>query len=403
MTEEKKIKLSNRIYPFFSGLTMDLLFWAAINTLFLTTIKGITASQINSLVSICLIFTILFQPVAIKIIKKIGNISSVRLGVFLLLCGSFLLTISKTYLFLLMGEILYETSFLFKNMDSVILRKNLKQERKTEEFIRYQSKASMIYSVTTMLIAFCAGFLFKINPYLPMICCTCFCVINFILSYLIYECKGEEEEKVEEKKSNKFSISTLLLFIYFFFGIGYSIIDIGQTNAKLLMQENMGSFLEVGTTAIYLTTIIAISRIVRVFSNLIFPHIISKWKEKVMYFVTTFLILAYFLIISGHFIGRGMVGISFIALGFFVFLFIRDSLYNYSTKLVLDSCQGKDHAKAISYLTLSNKIGKFIISMLISLLLLKLHLIYAICFMFILSIIDFILVNKIYRLIKENK
>ena len=49
---------------------MDLLFWAAINTIFLTNIKGFTVSQMNSIVSVVLIENILLQPIAIKIIKK---------------------------------------------------------------------------------------------------------------------------------------------------------------------------------------------------------------------------------------------------------------------------------------------------------------------------------------------
>ena len=44
---DKKIKLSNKIYPYLSGLSSDLLFLAAINTIFLTTVKMLSASQIS--------------------------------------------------------------------------------------------------------------------------------------------------------------------------------------------------------------------------------------------------------------------------------------------------------------------------------------------------------------------
>ena len=43
----KRIKRSNDIYPLFSGLSLDLVFFIAVNTLFLTNIKGLTSSQIN--------------------------------------------------------------------------------------------------------------------------------------------------------------------------------------------------------------------------------------------------------------------------------------------------------------------------------------------------------------------
>ena len=75
--EEKKIIRSNKLFPLFSGLTTDLLFWAAINTLFLTNVNGFTSAQISSLVSFGLVSTILFQPLSYKIIKKIGNINNI--------------------------------------------------------------------------------------------------------------------------------------------------------------------------------------------------------------------------------------------------------------------------------------------------------------------------------------
>ena len=59
--EENKLKRFNKIYPWFAGLSSDLLFWVAIDTLFLTVVKNCTASQIVSLTSISMIINILLQ------------------------------------------------------------------------------------------------------------------------------------------------------------------------------------------------------------------------------------------------------------------------------------------------------------------------------------------------------
>lgn len=397
MVDEKRLKRSNKIYSLFSGLSMDLLFWAAINTIFLTNVKGFTAAQMNSMVSVGLIATILLQPIAFRIIKKIGNISSIRLGVILLFIGSLLFTFSKSYWLILLGEVFYETAFLFKNMDNVILRKNLKYENRTDDFLKYQSNASMIYSVTTMIIALLSGFVYKINVYLPMICCTLFCLLNIILSFFIYEC-DVCEEKEEKQKKQKFKFSFLVILIFIMFGTAYAIIDAGQTNAKLIMQYNMENFMETGKIAIYLSFIIAISRIVRVVSNIVFPKIINKLKDKVLYVVNSSLVLAFGLIIVGTIFNKSMVGIIIVALGFFIFLAVRDPLLNYTKTILLNSCETKYHEKAITYLTLFNKIGKFAISTIISLLLLKLNIIYAIWFMLVIAVIDVILTHKIFKL-----
>lgn len=53
--EENKLKRFNKIYPWYAGLSGDLLFWIAIDTLFLTVVKKFTAAQIVSLTSISMI------------------------------------------------------------------------------------------------------------------------------------------------------------------------------------------------------------------------------------------------------------------------------------------------------------------------------------------------------------
>lgn len=394
--DEKKLKISNKLYPIFSGLTMDLLFWAAINTIFLTNVKGFSASQMNSMISVGLIVTILLQPIIFKIIKKIGNIKSIRLGVFLSLISALIFTFANTYALILVGEILYEIAFLFKDMDSVILRKNLKYENRTDDFIKYQSKASTIYSVTTMIIAFISGFIYGINVYLPMICCVFLCLLNFILSFFMYEC--DLDKQLETKNNIKFRFDLLIILLLFMFGTAYSIISVGQTNAKLIMQYGMEGHMSSTQAAIYLSFIIAISRLIRVISNIIFQKIINKMNGKVLYFVNSLLVLAFVLIILGDVLSKNMFGIIIVALGFFIFLAIRDPLLNYTKTILLNSCETKYHEKAMVYLTLSNKIGKFIISTGISLLLLKVDIIYAIWFMLVVAIIDVIITHKIYKL-----
>lgn len=95
----ERVEKSNKIYPIYYGLSSDLVFWIAINTLFLSTVKNLSAFQINSLTTISTILAIVLYFFASKIINKIGNITSVRLANLLLLLSSLLLTFSKSYFF----------------------------------------------------------------------------------------------------------------------------------------------------------------------------------------------------------------------------------------------------------------------------------------------------------------
>lgn len=393
----KKIKLSNKIYPLFFGFSGDLLFWIAINTIFLTTVKGFSAAQISSFTTIGNLIAIILYPISIKIIKKIGNIKSVKLGTILLLSSALVLTLSNQYAITLIGHILYDLAFFFKNMDNVILRKNLKYENREKEYIKVQNKSSFIYSFLTMIIAFMAGFLFNINNYLPMILCICCCMFSLILAHFLYEYKDDKyNEIIEGNIKDKLSFTKIIFFILLLYASVYATIDLGQANSKLFIQYKLSSFLDSGKVAIFLSCIIAISRVVRVGSNYIFTKYCKGENSKLLYKIGYALIIAFICIILGSLMNFKFIGICFMALGFFVFLGTRDLFANYMKTVLLNNCNEEYHEQAITYLTLSRKAGKFIISGLITLLLLKIDMLYIMMLLLLIATLNIFIIKKIY-------
>ena len=185
VVNKKRIVLSNKIYPLFAGLSGDLIFYVTINTLFLTEVKKFSALEISSLTTISLLVMIILNPLVIKIINKIGALNSVKVGVILLFLGAFLITVGNNYFTILIGSILYEAYAYFKKMDTIILRNNLSFLNEKDKYLEYESKGSLVFAVVTMLPALISGFLFNLNPYLPMIGCLIFCVINlFLLNFI---------------------------------------------------------------------------------------------------------------------------------------------------------------------------------------------------------------------------
>ena len=67
--ETKKINRSIKIYPLFASFTGDLIFFVPIDTLFLTLVKGLNASQITAMTMVALIICIVFQKVILAIVK----------------------------------------------------------------------------------------------------------------------------------------------------------------------------------------------------------------------------------------------------------------------------------------------------------------------------------------------
>ena len=130
--KQEKMKKFNKVFPWYAGLSGDLLFWVAIDTLFLTVVKKFNASQIVSLTTVSLIICIVLQVPLLKIIKEMGNTNSVRLGSMLLLVSSLLLTFGKNYIVIALGKVIYEIAFTLQNMENAILKNNLELQNRND-------------------------------------------------------------------------------------------------------------------------------------------------------------------------------------------------------------------------------------------------------------------------------
>lgn len=404
MVDKKKVNRMIKIYPIFYGLTADLLFWIAINTLYLTTVKELLPYQVNMITFLGTGIGILFQFFVIKIIRKIGNINSVRIGTILLFLSTLLNIVSNNFFGLLMAEVCYAIGFAFKHMDSVVLVKNLNYLNRDDDFIKIQSRGGAIYSFVTLAISMVSGFLFNINPYIPMYICLGICFVNIVLSYFLYEVPtiNKKEEKKIKTKEKVLTKSILLLVIVY--GLFLGLLVTSQQNSKLFLQLNMQEFMNLDTVTIFLSIFIVISRIARFISNLCFTKIYNKSKQKTIFILITLLSLSYVLLLSGNFIGYNIYGIWVMSFGFYLYLLIRDPFDYYIKKVLFDNSDEENHDKLLNYLYLSRKICTLLCGLLVSLILMKLSYVYVMSVLLILSLILFILVIKIYKLLNlSNK
>ena len=246
---EDKINRSNKLFPVFFGLSADLVFWIIIDMLFLTTVKGLSASQINSIKAIATFLGIIVQFFGINIIRKLGNITSIRIGTIMLFLAQLLNTIGKKFYIFLIAEILYTIGFVFKDMDSVILLKNLRYKKNDTEYLKYQTRGNVVYSFVTLIISIVSGFLFNISPYLPMILGLVICFINILLTLFFYE--APLKEKSDKKYKFSFNLDKRTLLLILFCGIFYAMIAVGQRNSKLFIQYDMQKLLTASKVATY--------------------------------------------------------------------------------------------------------------------------------------------------------
>lgn len=399
--KEKRIKTSLKVYPFYYGLSADLMFWAAINTLFLTVVKKFSAQEVNSLVSFSILISIVGYFIILKLIKKIGELNAVKIGNIMLLLSSVFITFFKTYNGVLLGLTLYEIAFIFKSMDHVILRKNLESLNEKEKFFNYETKGTLIYSIITMAISFVSGFIFNINNYLPMYICIFFCVLNCIISGLLYCPK--EDYKLKKQENNKIKFNKTIIFILLFYLLIYSVIENSQTNTQLILQYNMQDFLNEKNVALILSFIVFISRIIRTLSNMAFNKIYNKVKNNLSIILNVLLIVSLCLILLGDFIRNGFIGIVIVSLGFFILLLLRDPTENYGRTILFDNTPRTFHDKLSLYYSLSRKIGKLFISFMISIILLDLDIKYVFVFLLVIAVITLHITSNIIKLLKKSK
>ena len=120
-----RLKNSIRVSPLFTALSMDLVLFVPIDTLFFTMVKGMDPSQIMSMIMFSLIICLLLQRVIFRVISEIGDAKSVRVGAFLLFLSTIILTFGSSYTSMLFYRTLYEISFVFVYMATVLLKHNL--------------------------------------------------------------------------------------------------------------------------------------------------------------------------------------------------------------------------------------------------------------------------------------
>ena len=391
--ETKMINRSIKIYPLFASFTGDLIFFVPIDTLFLTLVKGLNASQITAMTMVALRICIVFQKVILAVVKKIGNVNALRLGATMLIIASLLLTFGKTFIAMLLYKSIHELAVMFLNMDEIILKNNLKKVDRKDDYFKIRNKSKIIYSIITLFTALVAGKMFNIDHYLPMYISIIIYVLVLGTAFLYYEAKTEDEEEVN-KEHTKIKVTTIIFYIMLSNAVFYSIIKMGQNNSKLFMQYDFQKFLSIEMVTYYITTIVFISRIARLVGNIIFGKIYLKIKDKMSIVLTICLVLAFTLLITGHFINSNFIcKVIIMSLGFFLILAIRDSFQTYIEDVALTISNKEEQQDIIIKIEVYRRFGTLILSAIFTLILIKYELIVIEFILLLLSIIE-IFVNK---------
>ena len=180
-------KRNRKLFVLYKTLANDLLFYYTIAYLFLSNEKGLTTSQIVFAEAFYPIFKLIFQFPCTILIQKIGKkksllIANFSVGVylFLVLLVNSTLTLIIANIFCALGFVIKgiaESNFLYDSLDDT--------ETKKEDFSKLEGKASSRFFFFDAITAFITGFLFIINPYIPMLL-SCICMLISILIVFVF-------------------------------------------------------------------------------------------------------------------------------------------------------------------------------------------------------------------------
>lgn len=217
MMEEERIKKAKqkniKLYPIYKMFAWDLLFYYSIIFLFLNQEKGLSSSNIVFGNAFYPIFKIIFQPFAPPIINRIGKRKGCMLGnIFVSISILYIILSGASVTNLIISNLIMAIGYIFKGIceSGVLDECIIDTEKRNSKFAKIDGRGSAYWYIFEAISSVTTGFLFVINPYIPMYMCFIFCIIGTVISFC-FEYYKVKEHKEREKISKKTVMSKLSL------------------------------------------------------------------------------------------------------------------------------------------------------------------------------------------------
>ncbi len=307
--EERKEFCMNRnikLSPSIIALTWDVIFVWTISTLYFTTIKGISNSQVIALDSILMLFGCLFCVPTAKLFQNISPINAVRIGLFgyvgyLLLCifGTNFITFIFAQPFLAFGY-----AIMAVKVNSV-LNDSLSVVKRDKDYQRVYGKGISLYYILECIGAILVTYIYNWKPSMVYWASLLVVVLCFLLTFIYKEPKKFMDKNVSidtkkpVKKPDSFgkilkSSFFIFLLIYAFFARG--ILSISSAAYKIYLNELLT------VNAIPIWSYGYLFALARIFSALMSKY---QFKFNLKFGVRSLIVFNVFILLT--FIGTGVI------------------------------------------------------------------------------------------------
>lgn len=281
-------KKNMRIYSVHRMLTFDLLFYYAIKFLFLTQVKGFTASDIVVVSAFLGLFKVLFQIPITVVIDKIGNRRSLIIADLFQATYVTVIMLSNSLPVLIIGNLFGAIAVAMKDVaEPGLLNSSIPDvKEKSQIYSKIDGKSVGNFYYISAFSAIVSGFLFDINGYIPMTICVIILLISALLATgfteLIPVQKQEDIKKYYKTYFRDLKLAFSFIFnssrlkaLMLFSGVMYGIIMVMNT-------YEMGLLDEMGLSASITGIIYAIMQIVAGISSKQHEKIHQKYKNKTL-------------------------------------------------------------------------------------------------------------------------
>lgn len=249
----KKHKKKNiRLFPIYKMLSWDLIFYFPIIFLFLTQVKGLTASQVLLADAFYTLSNTFWQIPITRFIDKIGKKNCLIVGNILYSLSILAMIFMNSFYELLIIQFIYALGYSIKGLcESNILYESLPGTKKRGKlFSKIDGKSSSYFYIFDGIASIIAGFSFAINGYIPLILCFICCIISTVLSFkfrntaivedkikplTLKEYKEQLKESFEFFKNSK-RLKSLIILNAIFIGLIFGIVNL---RSSMLYEMNV--------------------------------------------------------------------------------------------------------------------------------------------------------------------
>lgn len=261
----QKRKQNMKLYSMYRAISADILFFYAIDFLFLTQVKNISASDVVLKSSFYALFMIILQIPANILIDKMGTRRCTILANIFNVIYLIMIMLATDLQILIIAEFVSALCFSIKDVsDTTLLNISIPEgEKKGEIFSKIEGKGSKNYYYINAITMVISGFLYTINPYIPVIGAVIIAIIATILSAGFQDIEisdtnieskrfSVDEYIIDLKNSFKFIIkSHRLRSLILYSGIMWGTFCLASTYRTSLLEE-------VGISATWIAIISAI-------------------------------------------------------------------------------------------------------------------------------------------------